>query len=244
MLLVLSTGEKGGSGKSLLAWVLASYFHSKKWRWKGVDIDKANQQFATLGEDKVQGFTLQDDNLEVDPRQVTAFANYVGGAMEAGELDAIVVDVGAGQLGLIRGALRETGLEDFIGRKLTLVVVYTIVSNRQSVSTLVNNMTILDGTEGAHWLIVRNAYKGPLADYDKSTTLRPHLLKAGATEIDIEKIRDESILDAWMNSGEVLGVFLTQSRDWAVRQKLTTWADKIYAQLDSFAVFEQVKVKQ
>jgi hypothetical protein len=243
MLLVLSTGEKGGSGKSLLAWVLASYFQTNELRWKGVDIDKANQQFATLGEAKVQGFELQDDNLEVNPRQVTTFANYVGGAMEDGELDAILLDVGAGQLGLIRGALRETGLDDFIGRKLTLVIVYTIVSTRQSISTLVNNMTILDGVEGAHWLIVRNAYKGPLVDYDKSTTLRPHLLKAGATEIDVERIRDEAILNEWMDSGQLLGDFLTQTRDWGVRQKLTTWADKIYAQLDSFAVFPKRLVK-
>jgi hypothetical protein len=100
MLLVESTGEKGGCGKSIFAQVLASYFGMREWRWTGIDTDPVNKQFETLGEDRVTGINLQASGHWIDA-EVEKFGNLVGEAMQSGEVDAILVDLGAAQLGLV-----------------------------------------------------------------------------------------------------------------------------------------------
>jgi hypothetical protein len=240
MLLVINTGEKGGAGKSVVAGTLASYFEARKWSWKGIDLDNSNKQFATLGEERVKGFTLQERGELIAP-EVTRFGDYIGGLMEAKSVDALILDLGGGQLDLVLGALEDTGLQDQIGGGITLVLAYTIVASVQSLSTLANNLTILDSIAGAHWLIVRNAWKGPLDVYDGSTKVRPHLRGIGAYEIDIERIRDEAILNEWTRSGQLLGDFLTLDRGFTLRAKLTSWASRIYEQLDRYEVLAGAK---
>jgi hypothetical protein len=240
MLLVESTGEKGGCGKSIFAQILASYFGMREWRWKGIDTDPVNQQFGTLGEERVTGVNLQASGHWIDA-EVEKFGNLVGEAMQSGEVDAILVDLGAAQLGLVDRALRDIGLDSRIGRGITQVYAYSIVESNQSLTTLANNMTNLDGRQDEHWLVVRNAKDGPLNSYNNSSIVRPHLLSTGAHEIDVEAFPNPSIFKRWAESGQLIDEFVANNPSFSAGSMMATWARKIYAQLDSFGPFQGVK---
>jgi hypothetical protein len=240
MLLVESTGEKGGCGKSIFAQVLASYFKMREWRWRGIDTDPVNQQFGTLGEERVTGINLQASGHWIDA-EVEKFGNLVGEAMQSGEVDAIIVDLGAAQLGLIDRALKDIGLDSWIGRGITRVYAYSIVESNQSLTTLANNMTNLDGRQDEHWLIVRNSKDGPLDSYNNGSIVRPHLLSTGAHEIDVEAFPNPSIFKRWAESGQLIDQFITTNPSFAAGSMMATWAMKIYEQLESFVPFQGVK---
>ena len=85
------------------------------------------------------------------------------------------------QLGLVDRALRDIGLDSWIGRGITRVYAYSIVASNQSLTTLANNMTNLDGRQDEHWLVVRNGKDGALNSYNNGSIVRPICSAPGPT---------------------------------------------------------------
>jgi hypothetical protein len=230
LLLIVVTGEKGGGGKTPVALLTASYLQRKRWSWKGIDLDGANKQFAAAAPASISGFTLTK-NGELDWEQVYAFGDFIAEAMKSGTVGAVVVDLGAGHLELFKTALAETGLEERVGKEITLVLFYNLIADHGSLSTLRNNVDALDRFEkGAHWVVIRNAWKGEVTEYDTGTVIRPNLQKRGVHELHLKRLRDEAALQRWGRSRKLLGEYLSDL-PFTEQAVFGTWANYFLQQL-------------
>jgi hypothetical protein len=208
LLLIVVTGEKGGGGKTPVALLTASFLQRRHWSWKGVDLDGANQQFAAAAPDLISGFTLTK-NAELDWEQVYAFGNFIGEAMKSDTVRAVVIDLGAARLELFRTVFAETGLEERVGTEIDLALFYNLIADHGSLSTLRNNMGVLDRFDkGAHWVVIRNAWKGEVTEYDTGTVIRPYLQQRGVHELHLKRLRDEAAIQRWGRSRKLLGAYL------------------------------------
>lgn len=234
MRLILVTGQKGGVGKTTFTHVLANYLTQADIRWRGLDTDQENKGFADLYPDQVTGITLYTSEGRLVDDAVNGVVDDIANAMESGNIDVFVCDMGAGQLNAFLGALRETGLMSEVGGRLRMTCAYVIVGTVESVSTLMSNCTAFDDIPAIRWMIVRNAKEGSLSDYDNSGKVRPAMRERRAVEIEMPAISDKTVLPGWSRSGLTLAAFLEPSNrmPFSARGRLSAWLKAMHSELD------------
>src|SRR5450631_19551 len=114
MRLVLITGQKGGVGKTTFANLLSNWLDRQHVIWRGVDSDAENRFFADVNK-AVEKIFLYDHSGRLMESAVNTLVDSIAGAMEDGTTETFVVDMGAGQLHAILGAMRTTGLLGEVG---------------------------------------------------------------------------------------------------------------------------------
>ena len=193
--------------------------------------------FAAAAPDLITGFTLTKDG-ELDWGQVYEFGDFIAEAMKSGTVGAVVVDLGAGHLELFRTVLAETGLDERVGKEIALVLFYNLIADHGSLSTLRNNMTVLDRFEkGAHWVVIRNAWKGEVTEYDTGTVIRPNLQKRGVHELHLKRLRDEAAIQRWGRSRKLLAEYLADLK-FTEQAVFGKWADYFLQQLSKLPFFQ------
>lgn len=236
MKLVVITGQKGGVGKTLTAQALSTWLRRRQVTWRGIDTDQENKFFADANKEEVRPHTLYDTVGRLVDEAVNDIVDEVAKAMNSGT-DVFVVDMGAGQLQALLGGMRETGLLSELGKTLELTAIYVLTQDVQSLSTLVNNYTILDGLRGAKWIVLLNERDGPVNLYLESDELRPAMIERDASEIVMPNVSDKSVFRSFNESGLQLDQFLDPARQqsWAQRGRLQVWLDALTTQFEKLA---------
>ncbi|HTV73904.1 MAG TPA: hypothetical protein VME66_09390 [Candidatus Acidoferrales bacterium] len=235
MKLVIVTGQKGGVGKTLTAQVLATWLRRRNVNWRGADTDQENKFFADVNRQNVRAYTLYDRSGRLVTTAINAFIDAIGEALDDG-VDVFVVDMGAGQLQTLMGALRETAVLDEVGKSVGLTVAYVLVDDVESLSTLHNNQAALDGL-AAQWVVVKNLRDGPLTLYETSEALRPEMQRRNALEMQLPALEDRDVLQSFKLTGLTLEAFAdpASQQPWSQRGRLKTWLNSALAQLDALA---------
>jgi len=234
--LVVITGQKGGVGKTLTAQALSTWLRRKQATWRGIDTDQENKFFADANKEEVRPYTLYDTAGRLVDETINDIVDEIAKAVEA-NIDVFVVDMGAGQLQALIGGMRETGLLSELGKSLELTAIYVLTQDVQSLSTLVNNHTILDGLRGTKWIVLLNERDGPVTLYLESDALRPAMAERDASEIQMPNVADKSVFRSFNESGLQLDQFLDPARQqsWAQRGRLQVWLDAFTTQFDTLA---------
>jgi hypothetical protein len=148
-----------------------------------------------------------------------------------------VVDIGAGQLHAILGAMRTTGLLSEVGSHLKLTIPYVLTMDVESLSTLMNNLDTFDEMRDVQWVIVKNEKEGPLKAYDESTVLRPAMEQRRALSLRIPREHDPEVMFAFKTSGLSFDAFCerTSGAAWSHRGRIKTFVEQVNAQLDELA---------
>jgi hypothetical protein len=231
--LVIITGQKGGVGKTLTAQVLATWLRRRNVNWRGADTDQENKFFADVNRQTVRAYTLYDRAGRLVTSATNALIDAIGEALEE-DVDVFVVDMGAGQLQTLMGAMRETAVLDEVGKSLGLTVAYVLIDDVESLSTLHNNQAVLDGL-AAQWVVVKNLRDGPLTLYETSEALRPEMQRRNALEMQLPALEDHDVLQAFKLTGLTLEAFAdpVSQQPWSQRGRLKNWLNSVMVQLDS-----------
>ncbi|HEY0798215.1 MAG TPA: hypothetical protein VGD50_03640 [Candidatus Baltobacteraceae bacterium] len=235
MKLVIITGQKGGVGKTLTAQVLATWLRRRSITWRGADTDQENKFFADVNRQNVRAYTLYDASGRLVISAINALIDAIGEAIDD-EVDVFVIDMGAGQLQTLMGALRETDVLGEVGKTIGLTVAYVLVDDVESLSTLHNNQAALDGL-AAQWVVVKNLRDGPLTLYETSEALRPEMQRRNALEVELPALGDHDVLQAFKLTGLTLEGFVDPSsqQPWSQRGRLKNWLGHATAQFDVVA---------
>lgn len=234
MRLILVTGQKGGVGKTTFTHILTNYLTQAKVRWRGLDTDQENKGFADIYPDQVNGITLYTSEGRLVDETINSVVDEIANAMESGDIDVFVCDMGAGQLNAFMGALRETGLISEVGGQLRMTCAYVIVGTIEILSTLMGNHTLFDDVPAIQWMVVKNEKEGSLSAYDESRELRPAMLSRRAVEVEMPAIADKTVLPGWSRSGLTLAAFLEPSNKmpFSARGRLSAWLKAMHSELD------------
>jgi hypothetical protein len=234
MRLVAVSGQKGGVGKTPTALALAAWLDGRALAWSGVDTDQENKGLYSLYPERVKPVTLMDAVGRLRSDEVQGFLDHVAGAAEAGT-PVLLLDMGAAQLRAVFGQMDESGLLD--SGLLALTLLFVIVNEPDSVTTLLNHQACLDGLSHAQFVVVRNAWKGPCALYDESRVLRPAMQQRGALEITLPKLAEEAVLPAVKRSGLTYRAYLdpANGQSWSYRGRLSKWLAAIAGEFDRIA---------
>jgi nucleoside-triphosphatase THEP1 len=233
--LVIITGQKGGVGKTLTAQVLATWLRRRNVNWRGADTDQENKFFADVNRQNVRAYTLYDRSGRLVTSAINALIDAIGEALEE-DVDVFMVDMGAGQLQTLMGAMRETAVLEEVGKSLGLTVAYVLVDDVESLSTLHNNQAVLDGLP-AQWVVVKNLRDGPLTLYETSEALRPEMQRRNALEMQLPALEDHDVLQAFKLTGLTLEAFADPSskQPWSQRGRLKNWLNAATAHLESIS---------
>ncbi len=233
MYIDLVTGQKGGVGKTLFARALAAWLNEQRSTWAGIDTDQENKFFSHDYPREVSQHTLYDETGRLNESAINDIVNAIAAAMESGTVERFVVDMGAAQLNALFGAFRETGLVNEIGGRLNLMLYYLLLDEPQSLSTLKNNVALLDDIAGAQWVVVKNQWKGRLAGYEDGRIIRPEMQARNAIEFVMPKMSDpENAVKVLDTSGLAMAEFIAD-RDpqrWAYRGRVKSFLDAMFVE--------------
>jgi CobQ/CobB/MinD/ParA nucleotide binding domain len=234
MRLVLITGQKGGVGKTTFANLLSNWLDRQHVVWRGVDSDAENRFFADVNKGGVENIFLYDHNGRLMESAVNILVDSIAGAMEDGTTETFVVDMGAGQLHAILGAMRTTGLLAEVGSHLKLTIPYVLTMDVESLNTLMHNVDTFDEMRDVQWLIVKNEKDGLLKAYDESTVLRPAMEQRGALSIRIPREHDPDVMFAFKTSGLSFDAFCerTSRAAYSHRGRIKMFVEQVNAQLN------------
>ena len=166
-----------------------------------MDADAENKFFADIYPGMVEKLFLYDHSGRLVESAINTLVDRIAGAMEDGTTETFVVDIGAGQLHAILGAMRTTGLLSEVGSHLKLTIPYVLTMDVESLSTLMNNIDTFDEMRDVQWVIVKNEKEGPLKAYDESTVLRPAMEQRRALSLRIPREHDPDVMFAFKTSG-------------------------------------------
>jgi len=140
--------------------------------------------------------------------------------------------MGAGHLQTLFSGFKATGLIEEFGKNIQLYLFYCILEEQQSLSTLKNNLNVLDEIPGAQWVVVKNLRDGKIKLYDDSVNLRAELISREAKEIELPKMHDPEVFQAVGRSGLALDAFINAKdmAEWATRGRVKTWLQQCYAE--------------
>jgi len=240
MQIIAVQGGKGGILKTGTAELISSWLESKSISWQGADTDQENKTFYAVHDvdKRVNRFDVYDQTagrLVVD--QVNALVNDIDRARRE-NVSAYVIDQGAGQGNVLRGAFAETGLLDEIrAGAIQLTIVFVTVNTDAALSTLLANLeTTFADVSGVEWVIVENEFKGPLGEvFNKNESLAAAVAQRRARFVKVPLVPDEAWpLTTWENSGKTLTEFVA-SGPYAERGRLRTWMLAVHADLDRVA---------
>lgn len=233
MRLVLITGQKGGVGKTTFANLLSNWLDRQHVIWRGVDSDAENSFFADVNKG-VEKIFLYDHDGRLMESAVNALVDSIAGAMEDGTTETFVVDMGAGQLHAILGAMRTTSLLGEVGSLLKLTIPYVLTMDIESLNTLMHNVDTFDELRDIQWVIVKNEKEGLLKAYDESTVLRPAMEQRRALSVRIPREHDPDVMFAFKTSGLSFDGFCerTSGAAWSHRGRIKMFVEQVNAQLN------------
>jgi hypothetical protein len=240
MLIIAVQGGKGGILKTGTAELISAWLDANAVTWRGADTDQENKTFNAIhGADKrVKRFDVYDrpaGRLVVD--QVNALVDDIDQARRE-NVSVYVIDQGAGQGNVLRGAFAETGLLDEIkAGAIKLTIVFVTVNTDAALTTLLSNLeTTFADVPSVEWVIVQNEFKGPLGEvFEQNPSLAKAVAARGARFARVPLVPDEARpLTTWENSGQTLTAFVA-SGPFAERGRIRTWMRGVHSDFDKLA---------
>lgn len=253
MVIVTVQGGKGGILKTGTTELLCAWLDDKQMTWRGADTDQENKSFyaahsSVESATNVQRFDVYDrtaGRLRVD--EVDGLVNDIDKARHD-NVDVYVIDQGAGQGNVLRGAFSETGMLDEIREgRIKLTILFVTVNTDAALSTLEANLRDTFADVPCEWIIAKNEFKGSI---DSVFTADEQLMKAvnarKARFVTIPLVPDSGApLTAFENSRKPLREFVKVG-PFAVRGRLHTWMRLVHQEFDrvnsAFAETDKVKV--
>jgi len=243
MLIVAVQGGKGGILKTGTAELLCAWLDGRKITWRGADTDQENKSFFAVHSSNasarnVQRFDVYDREAgRLNVEQVNALVNDIDKARNE-QIAVYVIDQGAGQGNVLRGAFTETGLiDEIMSGAIKLTVLFVTVNTNAALSTLLDNLkTTFDGVP-CEWIIAKNEFKGQLDTIftEKNAEMLAAVKQRDAKFIAIPLVPDNGMpLTAFENSYMPLAEFVKQG-PFAERGRLHTWMRTVHEGFDRVA---------
>jgi hypothetical protein len=231
-------GGKGGIFKTGTAQTVAAWLERANVKWRGADTDQENKTLHDVYQDQVTAFDVYDP---ADGRlllsHVNLLVNDVDAARAAGH-EVYLLDQGAGQANVLRGALQKTGMLDLVrAGDVKLTIAFVVVNTDASLTTLHTALsTTFPDVERVQWLVVANEYKDSPDSTVRSALNDPELTRLirerHAAVITLPLIEDDSVVLAWENSHAPLSRF-ARTGGFAERGRINVWMNTVFAELDS-----------
>jgi|GEM_PF-4650091 len=237
MRIIAVSGGKGGIFKTGVAEAIAAWLDKSNIRWTGADTDQENKSFFdTHGSDRVRAFDVYDvDAGRLRPEQVNALVDDMDRARREG-YEVYVLDQGAGQGNVLRGAMSETGLLDEIrDGSIRMTVCFVTVNTDPALSTLAANLeTTFADTPSVAWIVAANEYAdtgaGGVAGALRDPVLAALLARRKAQTIRVP-VLESQVATAWINSHKALSAFASEG-SFAERGRTKAWMGTVFAEFD------------
>jgi hypothetical protein len=230
-------GGKGGIFKTGTAQAVTAWLDRAGVTWAGADTDQENKTFADVYAGRVAKFDVYDPvDGKLRYENVNQLVNAIDAARQAGSTEVFVLDQGAGQANVLRGALEATGMIDDVRTgTLRLTIVFLVVNTDPSLSTLAANLErTFPDVPNVDWIIAANEYldtsRSRVSDALRDPKLAALIAGRNAVTIRVPLIEDSSVVLEWVNSHAPLSDF-QKNGSFAERGRINVWASTVFAEL-------------
>ena len=232
-------GGKGGILKTGTAQAIAAYLDRQNQVWTGADTDQENKIFADVYPGVVKPFEVYDTEagrLRTD--QINALVEDIDRARNA-KADAYILDQGAGQANVLRGAMTETGmLAEVQSGAIAMTIVFVTLNSDAALTILAQNLeSTFTDVPSVRWIIAANEIEDTL-DSKVATVLandgpmQSLIRKRNAKVIRIPFLDDKTTMASWRNTHKSLAEF-ERIGSFAERGRIKQWSGTIFSQFDT-----------